>query len=76
MKLPANYRKRTQPPELTADGYDMNHMASLRASVQNKHQPMPRRAACMDCLPEHYRVGLPEDVDACRKQYKDILGNV
>ncbi len=72
MRIPA-YQAPPRLLELTADGYDLNGITSLRATSLNKYQPLPRRAACMDNLPAHYRWGLPQDVDTARRVYKAIL---
>jgi len=34
---------------------------------------MPARAAALDAIPQDYRIGLPKEVDAARRQYRTFL---
>jgi hypothetical protein len=73
MRIRNNAPKKVKPPEYDIDGNDLDHITQLRATAQNRYMPMPKRAACMDCLPEHYQVKLPADVDLARREYKAFL---
>jgi len=72
VKLPA-LKPKHKEVELTPDGYSLDGLASLRSTVLNEHQPLPRRAACLDALPAEYRCGLPAEVDDARQEFKAFL---
>ena len=72
MKVPS---LKSKPPDLDIDGNDLDAIAWQRVAIRNGRLSMPKRAACLDNLPPDYRIGLPEDVDTARKQYKKFLVN-